>query len=76
MWINYRNGHRNGVCFSTLKCKVLHGGNKNTGNDYFMEQDNNKVKIQECDTEMDLGVTFDGKLNFNTHIEAVINKAN
>ena len=36
--------------------------------DYYMEQENDRRKIESCDQEKDLGVTFDEKLEFNKHI--------
>ena len=41
-----------------------------------MDVDGLDVKIQECEVEKDLGVSFDGNLKFNQHIESVVNKAN
>ena len=35
-----------------------------------------RLLITECREECDLGVTFDEKLNFDTHIQQKINKAN
>ena len=64
--------------FNISKCKVMYiGTKKDRGrDDYFMEQDNASKKIDICDYEKDLGVTFDERLEFNKHIENVIGKAN
>ena len=62
--------------FNSLKCKVLHGGRNNSETDFFMEGVGGKAKIQKCETEKDLGVIFDTRLDFNAHINSVINKAN
>ena len=62
--------------FNSSKCKVLHGVRNNPENDYYVDVDGLDVKIQECEVEKDLGVSFDGNLKFNQHIESVVNKAN
>ena len=62
--------------FNTEKCKVLHMGKNNPKKQYMMQQDNNLMAVNTCLTEKDLGVTFDGGLDFDIHISAAINKAN
>ena len=63
--------------FNTAKCKVLHVGKKNPKCDYYMEDvEGDQKHIDQCEEECDLGVTFDEKLSFDTHIQKSINKAN
>ena len=57
--------------FNIDKCKVLHIGKSNPLNDYEFLGD----ILQTCDSEKDLGVTFNKKLNFNEHICTSISKA-
>ena len=54
----------------------MHVGKKNIRQDYFMKIGNDVQKISVCETEKDLGVTFDSELSFDLHIKRVTNKAN
>ena len=54
--------------FNTGKCKVMHIGPVNPKHEYYMEENGNKSKISEVESEKDLGVTFDNQLKFNKHI--------
>ena len=54
----------------------MHIGNKNPNNTYHMKIENSTQTIEKCTNEKDLGITFDNKLSFDTHINATINKAN
>ena len=57
--------------FNIDKCKVLHIGKSNPLNDYeFLG-----AILKTCESEKDLGVTFNEKLNFNEHIYTSISKA-
>ena len=57
--------------FNIDKCKVLHIGKSNPLHDYeFLGN-----ILQSCESEKDLGVTFNKKLNFNEHICTSISKA-
>ena len=62
--------------FNVSKCKVMHIGRNNPRVEYTMTKDGKTTKIETCEQETDLGVTFDDKLNFNKHIETAIGKAN
>lgn len=62
--------------FNTSKCHVMHMGKNNPSLSYDMEANGQKVKIEQCTEEKDLGVLFDGSLSFDAHIQAAINKAN
>jgi len=62
--------------FNTDKCKVLHIGKNNPLKDYYMKLGDNQVRLGDCESEKDLGVTFDMNLNFDVHIQNAINKAN
>ena len=61
--------------FNTGKCKVMHIGPDNPKHEYYMDENGNKSKISEVESEKDLGVTFDNQLKFNKHIEMSITKA-
>ena len=64
------------MTFNTKKCKIMHIGPKET-TEYFTKDSNNiYTTITEVDQEKDLGVIFDKKLNFNTHISTKVNIAN
>ena len=62
--------------FNTSKCKVLHIGKGNTKQKYTKTGLDGQTEISKCQEECDLGVTFDEKLNFDSHIQKSINKAN
>ena len=62
--------------FNVSKCKVMHVGKNNPGREYVMKIDQNEQKITACAEEKDLGILFDEYLNFDKHIQKVINKAN
>ena len=60
------------MTFNVKQCKSMHLG----PNDYFMKDSQTfKHKIQDVKQEKDLGVIFDQKLNFETHIDVKINMA-
>ena len=54
----------------------MHIGNNNQGWEYYMKQADRLEKIKTLNEEKDLGVTFDTKLSFDSHIGKVVNKAN
>ena len=58
------------------KCHHLHIGNNMEDTAYTMETPNGKVPIEKVQSEKDLGVTFDSKLNFTEHISSKVKKAN
>ena len=53
--------------FNVLKCKVMHIGKSNPKNPYYMKIEDEKQKLEVCDEEKDLGITFDSNLNFDKH---------
>ena len=54
--------------FNVEKCKVLHIGKSNPVNPYtFLNSD-----LSTCETEKDLGILFNNRLNFQDHIRAAI----
>ena len=61
--------------FDTNKCSVLQSGDKNTDCDYFMSIGEIDYKINNGQLVIDLGVTFDPKLNFSHHIYEITHKA-
>ena len=64
------------LSFNSKKCKVLHVGNNNPHYRYTMtDSDGYHSYIESVDSEKDLGVTFDTKLNFDVHITNIVNKA-
>ena len=62
--------------FNVSKCHVMHMGTNNPKNEYFMKISESVQKIEWCEEEKDLGVTFDPKLKFDTHIHRIVAKAN
>ena len=58
------------------KCHHLHIGNDMEDKAYTMETTNERVPIEKFQSEKDLGVTFDSKLNFTEHISSKVKKAN
>ena len=62
--------------FNMDKCKVMHIGKLNPKFDYPMLKNKKDIIIKKCTYEKDLGVTFDDNLQFDAHVQRVINKAN
>ena len=62
--------------FNVLKCKVMHIGKSNPRHEYFMKIENDKQRLEKCEEEKDLGITFDSNLNFEIHISNITKKAN
>ena len=62
--------------FNVAKCHVMHIGARNTQREYSMKLGKDVQKISVCETEKDLGVTFDKDLSFDPHIDRVVKKAN
>ena len=54
------------------KCKVLHVGNNNPHNKYYLGD----IELPEIEAEKDLGVLITSDWNFNKHINSIVNKAN
>ena len=52
------------------KCHHLHIGNNVEITEYTMETPNGNVTIEKVESEKDLGVIFDSKLNFTEHISS------
>ena len=61
--------------FNKEKCKILHLGNKNEKNKYFIGSDDQRITLEESDLEKDLGVYIDPNLNFKKHINNTVKKA-
>ena len=59
------------LMFNVQKCKVLHIGKSNPKKQYMFLGS----ILETCDSEKDLGVLFNEKLNFSDHIYASISKA-
>ncbi len=62
--------------FNVSKCKVMYIGKNNPETKYNMKLDTANTQIISCNAEKDLGVTFDKNLNFDQHINNIVNKAN
>jgi len=62
--------------FNAQKCKVMHIGKNNPNHEYIIKEGQNENVINTCESEKDLGVTFDNDFKFDVHINNVINKAN
>ena len=66
--------------FHPDKCKVLEiwgKSNSNTTNTHHMSRyEGGSVDLEVVPHEKDIGVTIDGKMNFDKHIQTQINKAN
>ena len=62
--------------FNVSKCKVMYMGKKNPKTEYYMQIEQEKQKLEACEEEKDLGITFDPKLNFDAHISNITKKAN
>ena len=65
------------LLFNVKKCKYMQIGNKPSENVYYIKDHQNKIsEIQEVSQEKDLGVLFDPKLSFNSHVNEKVKKAN
>ena len=62
--------------FNIEKCLCLYFGRNNPCHEYFLNSKEGPITIKKCYSEKDLGVTFDTELNFNIHINTIVNKAN
>jgi hypothetical protein len=62
--------------FNMSKCHVLHMGKNNPHCSYAFSVNSQRVEINKCTEEKDLGVLFDEKLSFDGHIQSCIKKAN
>ena len=60
--------------FNISKCKTLHIGRTNQAHNYHMNDEECSV-LSVTESEKDLGVVFDGNLNFDIHINGCINRA-
>ena len=61
------------LLFHPDKCKIMHLGNRNE-DPYQYYLDN--IPLDHTDLENDLGINFDSKLRFSTHIDKIAKKAN
>ena len=64
------------LLFHPDKCHVLHIGYKTINQDYYMGDDETRVKLETTELEKDLGVTVDNKLTFSEHCSRIVTKAN
>ena len=62
--------------FNVAKCKVMHLGKKNQHKEYFMKIEKEKQRLNPCEEEKDLGITFEPNLSFDKHISNITKKAN
>ena len=62
--------------FNYSKCKHLHIGNHELNFEYFMSTESETFKIQNINSENDLGVIVDRGLKVSEHINKKISKAN
>ena len=61
--------------FNKEKCKMLHLGRKNQQKDYFIGNNEERIKLETTDLEKDLGVHIDTNLDFKKHINNTVKKA-
>ena len=62
--------------FKVDKCCTLHYGHNNTNHTYYLTENGLNQENKNCETEKDLGLTFNTELKFRRHIKDCINKAN
>ena len=62
--------------FNSEKCHLLHLGKNNPNYDYYMNDGAVNNVLQTTESEKDLGVWMDPLLDFDTHINEVVKKAN
>ena len=60
------------------KCKVLHltEASQTEGYGYYIQEDDGIRLLENVESEKDLGVCMDSKLNFRTHISKIVTTAN
>ena len=77
-FLNYKSGHANkwDLYFNISKCGILHFGKNLNNCKYFMVLNDVFEEIKSVSEERDLGVVFDCSLNFDSHIQKIISKAN
>ena len=65
------------LCFSTLKCKVMHiGRKKNIERTCKLASVEGILDLAKVDNECDLGVNFQSNLLFDKHVANICAKAN
>ena len=63
--------------FNIKKCKMMQIGLQTQGSDYQISNSEGALStITSVDSEKDLGVSFDGRLTFNSHVGLKVKKAN
>ena len=60
--------------FNYNKCKQLHIGNHDLNFEYFMSTDSESFKVQNINSENDLGLIVDRGLKLSEHINKKISK--
>ena len=61
--------------FNLSKCSVMHIGKGNPYHSYYLDS-NQSESLSVVTSEKDLGVLFDGSMNFDLHIYGCINRSN
>ena len=62
--------------FNEQKCKMLHLGNNNVKNNYFIGKGDQRIPLEKSELEKDLGIYIDENLNFKEHIKITVKKSN
>ena len=62
--------------FNEQKCKMLHLGNNNVKNNYFIGTGDQRIPLEKSELEKDLGIYIDENLNFKEHIKITVKKSN
>ena len=57
------------------KCKRMHIGSKNDGNEYFLPGNNNRTRLCEVNEEKDLGLWLSSSLKCEKQSRAAVGKA-
>ena len=64
------------MCLNSGKCKVMHYGNKNPGQNYYVDNGSVQVQLGVTNAEKDLGVIIANNGKNNLQAEKSINRAN
>jgi len=64
------------MSFNPSKCSVLHLGSTNSHNEYSFLYREEAVNLKHSEEVRDLGVTIDARLEFSSHINNIVSKAN